>query len=254
MIQGLFSITEIEFLTSTITKIKFEAPAIAKTAKQGQFVNIKVEDSTVPLLRRPFSVYNTNGSEIEIVFGVMGMGTKKLNNKKIGDLIDVIGPLGNPFNIHDVEDISILIGGGLGAAPLPLLYKNLVEQNKKVLVFIGARTKEYLLKKYLHDPIIATDDGSEGYKGDVVSLLNGYILKNPQKNYKIYACGPTPMLIAIVNLAKKFNIKCEISLETMMACGIGICQGCAVKVKNEKEKYALSCINGPVFSASDIEL
>lgn len=254
MIHGLFPITEIESLTATITKLKFEAPEIAKAAKQGQFVNIRVEDSTVPLLRRPFSVYYTSESEVEIVFGIMGMGTQKLNKKKVGDLVDVLGPLGNPFNINENEDVSILVGGGLGAAPLPLLYKNLLRKNKKIIVFIGARTKEFLMKKYLENIVVATDDGSEGYKGDVVSLLNEYLLTNPDNNYKIYACGPNPMLIGIKNLVEKFNIKCELSLETMMACGIGICQGCAVKLKNQKGKYILSCVNGPVFPSSEIEL
>lgn len=254
MEQGLYPIIEIEHITPTITKLKFEAPYIAQNAKQGQFINVRIEDSTVPLLRRPFSVYNTGDTDVEIVFGIMGMGTKKLNNKKVGDLIDVIGPLGTPFNLKEGEDTAILVGGGLGAAPLPLLYRNLLKMNKKVLVFIGSRNKDYLLKKYLQNITIATDDGSEGYRGDVVSLLKEYLSKNPSNKYKIYACGPTPMLIGIQNLAEKLNLKCEISLETMMACGIGICQGCAVKIKNSKEKYILSCINGPVFSASEIEL
>ncbi|RCK77313.1 MAG: Dihydroorotate dehydrogenase electron transfer subunit [Ignavibacteriae bacterium] len=254
MIHEVCLITKIEAVNPTITKIKFQSQFIANSAKEGQFVNIRIDETSVPLLRRPFSIYYTTDKEVEIVFGIMGMGTNKLNHKQVGDTLDVIGPLGKPFNLDDGEDISILVGGGLGAAPLPMLYRSLQQKNKQTVIFLGARNKNYLLKNYLQASYISTDDGSEGYKGNIVTLLENYLSKSPKKNYKIYACGPTQMLIELIKVANKYKVKCEVSLETMMACGIGICQGCAVKYKNSTKKYALSCVDGPIFNANDIEL
>ncbi len=254
MIHQFCSITSIEKLNPSIIKIKFKSPLIAQSAKQGQFVNIRIDETSVPLLRRPFSIYYTTEEEVEIVVGVMGMGTKKLTHKQVDDTLDIIGPLGKPFKLDDGEDISILVGGGLGAAPLPMLFRSLQRLKKNIVIFLGAKNKEYLLKDYLPAKYISTDDGSEGYKGNIVSLLDNYLSNSAGKSYKIYACGPTPMLIELIKVARKFNINCEISLETMMACGTGICQGCAVKSKNSSKKYLLSCVDGPVFNAKDIEL
>lgn len=254
MIQKIFEVTNITFLNSFITKLTFYAPEIARSILPGQFINIKVDETTVPLLRRPFSVYYVQENSVEIVFGVMGMGTKKLSLKKAGDILDVLGPLGKPFNVTENEELSILVGGGLGTASLPLLQKHLIQKGKKVITFLGARTKEYLLTSYLNNVHTATDDGSSGYHGTVVELLKQFLDEKKKKNCKIYACGPTPMLIALTNLTEEYNIRCEISLETTMACGFGICQGCAVELKNKEEGYALSCVDGPVFNSNEIIL
>lgn len=254
MIQKNFELTKIASINPSIRKLTFLAPEIASFVLPGQFINIKVDETTVPLLRRPFSVYYVEENFVEIVFGVMGTGTKKLTLKKVGDMLDVLGPLGKPFSVTDNEELSILVAGGLGAASLPLLYKHLILRGKNVITFLGARTKDYLLTSYLNDVRTATDDGSSGYHGTVVDLLKQFLNKNNKKNCKIYACGPTPMLAALTNLSEEYNIRCEISLETEMACGFGICQGCAVELKNKEMGYALSCKDGPVFNSNDIIL
>lgn len=254
MIQKNFELTKITSINSSITKLTFYAPEIARSILPGQFINIKIDETTAPLLRRPFSVYYVQENSVEIVFGVMGMGTKKLSLKKVGDTLDVLGPLGKPFNVSDNEELSILVGGGLGAASLPLLQNNLIQKGKNVITFLGARKKEYLLTSYLNDVRTATDDGSSGYHGTVIDLLKQFLEENKNKNCKIYACGPTPMLVALTNLTEDYNIRCEISLETAMACGFGICQGCAVELKNKEEGFALSCVDGPVFNSNEIIL
>ncbi len=254
MIQKNFELTKVTPINSSITKLTFYSPEIANTVLPGQFINIKVDETTVPLLRRPFSVYYVHENSVEIVFGILGMGTKKLTHKKVGDMLDVLGPLGKPFNVKGDEEIAILIGGGLGVASLPLLHKHLIQKGKKVITFLGARTKELLLTSYLNDVRTATDDGSSGYHGTVIELLKLFLHENKNKNLKIYGCGPTPMLAALSNLVEEYDIRCEISLETSMACGFGICQGCAVSFKNKNLGFALSCKDGPVFDSNEIIL
>jgi dihydroorotate dehydrogenase electron transfer subunit len=254
MLNKKFPITAVSILNPSISKIRFLAPEIASTALPGQFVNIKIDETTTPLLRRPFSVHFIEEDEVEIVFGIMGMGTNKLNSKKVGDYLDVIGPLGKPFSYKDTEEISILIGGGLGAAPLSLLSKYLEKKGKEVITFLGARTKAFLISDNLKKINYATDDGTFGYHGNVVSLLKSSINKFQSKKIKVYGCGPTAMLKALIEMVDKLNIPCEVSLETAMACGVGICQGCAVEMKSGDKKYSLACKDGPVFSISQIKL
>ncbi len=254
MIQNKFEITKITPVNSSILKLSFHAPEIAHSVLPGQFINIRIDETTVPLLRRPFSVYYVEDNSVEIVFGVMGKGTKKLSLKKVGDMLDVLGPLGKPFNVSDNEELSILIGGGLGVASLPLLQKHLYQKGKNVVTFLGARTKEYLLTSYLNDVRTATVDGSSGYQGTVVELLKHFLIENKKQNCKIYACGPTAMLVTLTNLTEEYKIPCEISLETAMACGFGICQGCAVELRNKEIGFALSCKDGPVFNSNEIIL
>ncbi len=251
---GRYKITSIENIKKDVIKIRFISPSIATSAKPGQFINIKIENSTIPLLRRPFSIHFVEDEEVEIIFGIFGKGTYKLAENKIGATLDILGPLGKPFNTDKEEDISILIGGGIGVAPFPLLSETLLNQNKNIVTLLGAKNKNYLIKNRLINLKTATDDGSEGYHGSVVKLFEEEYLKNNIKNIKAYVCGPSPMLIAMNKLKEKYIFKCEVSLETSMACGIGICQGCAVQSNVDFNKYFLSCVDGPVFNIDDVSL
>ena len=249
-----FRIIRINSINPSSFNLQFYSPEIASTSLPGQFINIKIDETSVPLLRRPFSVYNINDDEVEIVFAVWGMGTKKLHQKKVGEYLDVIGPLGKPFNINGEEKISILIAGGLGVAALPLLTRALDKKGKSIKTFLGARTNNLLITSYLKNLDVATDDGSFGYHGTVVDLLHKYLLNVDCSVIKIYGCGPTPMLKALVNITNEFKVPCEVSLETSMACGFGICQGCAVEMKQGNKKYLLTCKDGPVFNLKEIIL
>ncbi len=247
-------ITDIKSINPSTFIFQFYSPEIASTSLPGQFINIKIDETSVPLLRRPFSVYNIVDNEVEVVFAVSGIGTKKLSQKKIGEYLDVIGPLGKPFNINEKETISILIAGGLGVAPLPLLTKMLDRKEKSIRTFLGGKTKEHLITTNLKNLDVATDDGSFGYSGNVVDLLHRYLSNSDCSTIKIYGCGPTPMLKALSIITDKFKIPCEVSLETYMACGFGICQGCAVEMNLNNKKYSLTCKDGPVFNLNEIIL
>lgn len=239
-----------------------KAPQIAHNAHPGQFVNIKLTDTFEPLLRRPFSIHRVKGSNIEILYEVVGKGTEILSQKKTGEYLDAIGPLGNGFNYKSEarsKERGVLVGGGMGVAPLLFLAEKLAEQ--KTIILIGAKTKNQLLcemefKQLGYEVKISTDDGSKGFKGRVTDLLKCLLSTIPAcrrgRDYRlstIYACGPKPMLKEINTLSKKYNVPAQISLEEHMACGIGACLGCVVKTS---EGFKRVCKEGPVFNADEI--
>jgi dihydroorotate dehydrogenase electron transfer subunit len=241
------------------------APKIAHNASPGQFVNVRLNETFIPLLRRPLSIHKVSGSNIEFLYEVIGPGTEILAQKKPGAYLDVIGPLGNGFDYRlALADytLPILIAGGMGVAPLIFLAEKLAEvksQKSKVksLVLIGAKNKNKIIcikefRKLGCEVKIATDDGSLGFRGKVTELLKKVLPKNPgtcELKNSIYACGPRPMLREIAFIAKRCNIPAQVSLEEHMACGIGACLGCAV---NTKQTFKRVCKEGPVFNAAEI--
>ena len=230
--------------------ISFTSPRIAATVRPGQFVNVRAEDSTDPLLRRPFSVYRVEGDAVRLIYQVIGKGTAALSRKRAGDELDVLGPLGRPFTVDDPAcGTALLVAGGLGVAPMPLTTRALLAAGKKVLTVLGARTASMLLPAFLEDVRCATDDGSRGSKGTAVDLARTILTREQPDRPKLYACGPTPMLRALAQVAKDLDVACELSLEGAMACGIGICQGCPVELVGAPQKYALMCKDGPTFDA-----
>lgn len=245
------------------------SPRIALGALPGQFVNIKVSECHELLLRRPFSIHRVNGPNIEILYEVLGKGTQILAQKKPGEYLDIIGPLGNGFDLRlAISDKrqAILAAGGMGVAPLVFLAEKIKSHQvtrspgHQLLVLIGAKTKNQILcekefKDLACEVKIATDDGSGGFKGRVTDLLKEVLLHNAMNSTNtmnsitLYACGPRPMLKEIANISKKYNISAQISLEEHMACGIGACLGCVVNTKNG---YQRVCKEGPVFAADEI--
>ena len=240
-------------VADNIFVLSMAAPRISSLVKSGQFVNIRIEDSTEPLLRRPFSVYRREGENIEILFNVIGRGTACLSHKVAGEELDVLGPLGVPFSLAGEEfRTALLVGGGLGVAPLPLATDALLDAGKDIQTFIGARSAGSLALSHLKNPHIATDDGSRGHHGTIVDLVRKTLTKERFKSPKIFGCGPTPMLRALAQLARQMDIPCEVSLEGPMGCGFGICQGCPVELVGQEKKYALMCKDGPVFDIRKI--
>jgi len=230
-----------------------EAPQITQKAQPGQFVNIRVSEDTDPLLRRPFSIYGVRGTSIKILYEVVGIATQVLAQKKAGEYLDIIGPLGKGFSIINSR-ISIIVAGGMGVAPLVFLAEKI--KKGKTLVLIGAKTKNQILCKKDFRSLgcevkISTDDGSKGFQGKVTELLE-QILHARQyalDSISLYACGPRPMLKAISRICGEYHIAAQISLEEHMACGFGACLGCVV---NTKEGFQRVCKEGPVFSADQI--
>lgn len=243
-----------EQIKEDLFKYTLQTENIAKNAKPGNFIEMKVADTSTVFLRRPISIFNIDGNNIEVIFQVKGKGTKCLSEKQVGDEIDILGPLGlGTFEVDNFDKVAI-IGGGIGVFPLYELAKQL-KGKTKINTYLGFRNKDFVVvedefKAVSDNLIITTDDGSYGEKGFAIDSL-----KRDEKPDMIYACGPLPMLKAVKAYADENNIKCQISLEERMGCGIGACLGCAVKViKNGEERYGHVCKDGPVFYSKDVEI
>jgi dihydroorotate dehydrogenase electron transfer subunit len=187
------------------------------------------------------------------MFQVYGEGTRLLAEKSAGDTLDLLGPLGHGFNLDKKYDSEVFVGGGIGMAPFPFL-RRAVANDDRIKTFIGARSAKEIIDYGVINNYYATDDGSQGFHGNVVQLLEENAAELKELNCKIYACGPTPMFKALKEFTLKHNIDCEISTESAMACGFGICQGCPIKITGDDEAYSLICKDGPVFNIRDVEL
>jgi len=233
--------------------IVLEAPAIARTAKPGQFVEIKVEGEKAPFWRRPFSICRIQAGKVELLIKTVGIGTRLIAQKRVGDLLDVIGPLGRGFSLGGKAPV-ILVGGGFGVAPLLFLAETLCRRGRSVEILIGGRSKEDLLLRREMKRVGAklaciTEDGSYGTRGLVTMLLQQR-LDSISVTPFIAAAGPYPMLRAVAEIARNYSVAAEVSLETVMACGLGVCNGCVVRVAGH---YQRVCKDGPVFNAHEIE-
>ncbi|MGB5875534.1 MAG: dihydroorotate dehydrogenase electron transfer subunit [Bacteroidota bacterium] len=255
MKQLLCEVRGVREVAANIFVLSFLSSETSTAVLPGQFLNIKVDGGSDPLLRRPFSVYRTSDETVEIIFNVVGKGTHLLSKKRPGDLLDVLGPLGVPFNLEpDSFETGILVGGGLGVAPLPITMSGLKVAGKPVITCLGARTAGQLVMEHLDNVQVATDDGSRGHHGNVVDLLKQIIADRRPDRPKMFGCGPTPMLRALAEFALSAGIPCEVSLEGPMACGFGICQGCPVELSGDEGGYALMCKEGPAFDVRTIRL
>lgn len=234
-------------------KLSLFSKRIPPAAKPGQFVQIKISDKDTPLLRRPLGIHHISPRTFEVLFRVVGEGTRILSQRKPGEYLDIIGPLGNGFDLTVKASAPILVAGGMGVAPLVFLAEKLAY--RKTLVLLGAKTKNEILcddefRKLGCRIEASTDDGSKGFKGKVTDLLKKILpLAVSNKRLAIYACGPRPMLKEISAISKQYNIPAQVSLEEHMACGIGACLGCAV---NTKKGFQRACKEGPVFDSKEI--
>ena len=231
----------------------------------GQFVMVRPKAQIDPLLPRPFSIHRLTKQDgvvtsLELLFKVVGKGTHALSQKKSGDHIDLTGPLGNGFSIPaGVQHIKI-VAGGIGVAPMIFFLDYLKEHRHDLAdieVFLGGKSKADLL--CLNDfsalgvPVhMTTDDGSSGDRCLVTDPLESAIAQNLPDI--IYACGPMDMLACISGIADKYRIACQVSIEAMMACGMGACLGCAVARRNHSSSYLHACLDGPVFDIQELLL
>ena len=234
--------------------LEFESAIIAKNALPGQFVNIRVGHGFVPLLRRPISIYAVKGVKVKLFYQAVGTGTQSLSQRKSGELLDLIGPLGNGFDYRQAvkakDARSILIAGGMGVAPLFFLAEKI--KTSQPLVLIGAKTQKQILcmqefKKLGCTVKLATDDGSLGFKGKVTDLLK--LVLGQTKGLGLFSCGPRPMLKRVSEISCENKIPAQLSLEEHLACGTGACLGCVVATKSG---YKRVCKDGPVFSSKEL--
>lgn len=240
-----------EAINANVKRMVIEAPQIAEAAQPGQFVHVKKPDS-VNFLRRPFSIADAdreNGT-ITLIYRIVGKGTAEYAAMKVGEAFSILGPIGNGFALKDGR--PLLVGGGVGIAPLIYLSRQLKDQ-KPILLIGGKNKDEVFWEKYLQefaDKIyITTDDGSVGFKGFTVQLLPQILAENNIEH--IYTCGPNIMMESVAKLAHEHDIDCQVSLEKRMACGIGVCLGCTFEGKLTGKRRKV-CTEGPVFASKEV--
>jgi dihydroorotate dehydrogenase electron transfer subunit len=256
----LASILENELIARNIWKMKMTAPGVAEQYKgAGQFIQILVDSSWANPLRRPMSISAVEDGKIEIIYKVFGEMTQLLSEKDAGENLDILGPLGNTFKLHDDGSTPILVGGGVGLAPILNMYGEINLSEKDGFLIIGARTgAEHFMEHEPHNNVLlTTDDGSIGILGTVIPAIEKSLEK--ATNPAIFACGPEQMLKAVQEFAAVHAMPAQLSVESYMGCGIGICQGCVVERVNGSstehsyhEKYSLVCIDGPVYQTEEV--
>jgi dihydroorotate dehydrogenase electron transfer subunit len=221
----------------------------------GQFCTIRVSSATSPLLRRPFafSGFDRVKRSVSIVYKKCGPATEIMAGKVGGEALDVIGPLGNSFAQCALGKTNLLIAGGTGFGPVFFLKHYLMELNKPSRMILGCKTSAQLPQSaHLNSPtaFVCTEDGSEGFMGTTVDYLKS-LQKEQLDQATLFCCGPTPMLKACYDFAATRGLQCHVSMEQYMACGVGACMGCVVKVHGDNP-FARVCTEGPVFNGAVI--
>jgi dihydroorotate dehydrogenase electron transfer subunit len=239
------------------------APGIAAEAKPGQFVAVGVGgENTSMILRRAFALYGaTPGGDfagtVQFVVAEHGAGTKWLTERRTGEFLDIVGPLGTPFPLPAGPSNAVLVGGGYGTAPLIPLAASLRAKGSEVEFVLGASTASRLFgelaaKRASANVTVTTDDGSAGRKGIVTDVLAEAIAR--VRAEVVYACGPMGMLRAVTEVARAHSIHAQVAVEESMACGIGVCMTCVLPVVGEDgaSRFVRSCVEGPIFDGARI--
>lgn len=252
-------------------RFRLESSEIAQGAHAGQFVHVLPAPSAFewgfdPLLRRAFSILSTDRqSTFDVLFRALGKGTGALSRRRVGETIDLLGPLGIPFDLsafHVKQSRrAILVGGGVGVPPMIFLAQTLRETGIEAQAIIGARGASDVIGPSdfaaMNVPAhITTEDGSVGTRGRVTDVL-GPILEKQSENLTVFTCGPLPMLRAVAAICEPLAVPCQVSMEENMPCGIGVCNGCVVKVKSDDKSpyahYRRMCVEGPVCEAREVD-
>ncbi|MCF6228224.1 MAG: dihydroorotate dehydrogenase electron transfer subunit [Planctomycetes bacterium] len=250
-------------------EIFFDTPELAREMKAGQFLNIRVRDELSPLLRRPFSSFDVLKDSrgrvvgLSILGHVVGQGTRILAAMSEGDKVNINGPLGHGFELPENPDtLVIMVGGGIGLAPMLHLTRQWSsgEDKRDLLLLAGGRGKRDLafMPRFSNagaEVMLATEDGSAGIKGRVTVALEAELQALKGRPAMIVTCGPMPMMKAVAEMSDRFEIESFASLEAIMACGYGVCNGCVTKVKADNEqgfRYAKTCIEGTVMASKDL--
>jgi dihydroorotate dehydrogenase electron transfer subunit len=238
-------------IASLVKKLVLYAPAIAAQAVPGQFIHVRVADCYQPILRRPLSIANVDreAGTVSTIYRIVGQGTAQLATIKKAELIDCMGPLGNGFQL--LGEHPLLVGGGMGLAPLIFLAAKLCPRPIEVLM--GGRTEREMFWTTIFDQLcrnihITTDDGTLGSRGVTLDTLPA--LLDTGKFDMIYTCGPQPMLEGVAKMAHSRDIPCQVSLEEYMACGVGACLSCTCAATDGTRRKV--CTDGPVFWAGEV--
>lgn len=245
-------------------RMKLLAPEPAAAAHAGHFVNIKPPETDGLLWRRPYSVHAADrvAGVIELLFNTAGRGSRALGRARPGDEVDLIGLLGNTFDYPDDLREAIVVAGGVGVAPFRLLLQDLAGRSVTKTVFYGVASQDRLCCVQEMADLgarveIATEDGSCGRKGFVTRPLEEHLAAGEAKGRRLYVCGPTAMMKAVQELAARYGLPGQVTVENRMACGFGACMGCPVERTGGEpgfKQYSLACKDGPVFPLDGILL
>ncbi len=253
-------VCENEQLTERLYLLSLESHEIATAIQPGQFVHLSVPGIESHILRRPFSIYDADPEtgRFDILYQVVGVGTDAMTNLAPGDGVKMIAPIGKRWDIPRETKKVLLVGAGVGAAPLYMLAKEAVSLGMEVDVVLGSANRESLvcLDRYSavlqSEPACSTDDGSYGYRGfctDVaVSAMDDAQAAGDPYGF-VAVCGPEPVMRIVSGAALERDIPCQVSLEKRMACGIGACLSCVVDTPQGKKRV---CVDGPIFDAAEV--
>lgn len=246
----MYEIMDKEILNKDVDLMVINAPLVARNAKPGHFIILRVDDVGE---RIPLTIAEINGDNISIIYQKLGYSTKLLGTYNIGDsLNDFVGPLGKAAHIKDVKNV-IGIAGGVGAAPLLPQLREYARRGVKVTLVIGARSKDHIIlldkyREFCDEIFVATDDGSDGTKGFVTDILND--LYKTRKFDHAIAIGPLIMMKFVVLLNKKHNLQTDVSLNPIMIDGTGMCGNCRVSIGG---KTFFACVDGPDFPGEEVD-
>jgi len=241
------TVLKIEHINTDYFVLGVRDKELTQDIKPGQFFQVKDPYAKTPLLPRPFSVYKVRDDELAFLIKIVGEATRKLSHLSAEQDIQILGPLGNGFPLVRNKKV-LLASGGIGFAPMPFLEQKLKEAGNEVIFFHGGRNKNDIFCDAVEN---CTDDGSIEHAGFVTEHVEKYL--DSTHIDVVYTCGPEPMLKELVSLCKKRNIPVYISLERVMACGVGACCGCVVKIaEGENIVYKKVCKDGPVFDGAKV--
>ncbi|MBN1758985.1 MAG: dihydroorotate dehydrogenase electron transfer subunit [Chitinispirillaceae bacterium] len=242
-----------EQLCQSMYQVRLQGTSGTETGKPGQFLTVRITQSVVPLLRRPFALsHNEPEDRFSFIYQVRGAGTDLLSTFGRGTELDIIGPLGIPFPLPAPGEFSLLVAGGIGLGPILFLADTLRHRGCEFSFVFGCRSAAFFPEAVFenHDTVVCTDDGSSGFSGNVVEYLESVSGELSLKT-RIYCCGPEPMLKGCHQFAGRHGFLCHVSVEQVMACGVGACMGCAVRLA-DTVSYARACREGPVFDSREL--
>lgn len=277
MYDETVTVVENHPLTGGHYLLSLDAPRQAPSVRPGQFAMVRILGRSDVLLRRPMSIFDVQAPDgrtrshrpaqphiLRLLYKIVGRGTRIMAELRTGDKVGLLAPLGHGFfeeeylpRAHECDEI-LHVAGGIGIAALLLPAKQLAEAGFRQRLFFGARTQDDLVgikefKPVVRAMLLATENGSAGYRGFVTRPLEEYLTKHTNRKFLLMVCGPWAMLRATVELAKRFRHSCLVSMENRMGCGLGVCLGCAIRVPGTgHEAYQRVCTEGPVFWADKV--